>query len=198
MTEQLGNLAGKCGIYKISFPNGHYYFGQSVDLKRRRSNHLLELKKGKHSNQRLQNCYNKYQTFDFELIHECKEEELNSIESKYLFKHIDDEMCCNMCKEGRSPLGIKRSNECRKKISDYQRLGSKIKPVYMFTRDNMFMVARYESITDATKAIDCGPKDIQKSCKSNGKYNVKGYKFLFAEQVDSFLQEVSRIIKLKP
>jgi hypothetical protein len=24
MTEQLGNLAGKCGIYKFTFSNGHY------------------------------------------------------------------------------------------------------------------------------------------------------------------------------
>jgi hypothetical protein len=89
--EQLGNLAGKCGIYKITFPNGHYYYGQSINMKTRKSRHLFELKKGVHSNKRLQNCYNKYKDFTFDIIQECSKEELNSIETKYLFEHVDKE-----------------------------------------------------------------------------------------------------------
>ena len=105
----------------------------------------------------------------FEVIHECTKEELNLIETKYLFEHVDNELCCNMCREGKSRKGIEVSANTRQKISDYQRLIGKVKPVYMYTRDNMFLVAKYNSITDASKAIGCGPKDIQKSCKSNGK-----------------------------
>lgn len=192
--EQLGNLAGKCGIYKIQFPNGHYYYGQSINMKTRRARHLFELKKGVHSNSRLQNCYNKYGEPIFEVIHECTKEELNSIETKYLFEHVDNELCCNVCREGKSSKGVIRTDEYKKKISDYQRLIGKVKPVYMYTRDNMFLVAKYDSITDASKAIGCGPKDIQKSCKSNGKYNVKGYKFLFAQPVDNFLNKVNQLV----
>jgi hypothetical protein len=194
--EQLGNLAGKCGIYKITFPNGHYYYGQSINMKTRKSRHLFELTKGIHSNSRLQNCYNKYKDFTFDIIQECSKEELNSIETKYLFEHVDNELCCNMCREGKSRKGIEVSQDTRQKISDYQRLIGKVKPVYMYTRDNMFLVAKYDSITDAAKAISCGPKDIQKSCKSMGFYNVKGYKFLFGEQVDSFLNKVNNLVKL--
>jgi hypothetical protein len=194
--EQLGNLAGKCGIYKITFPNGHYYYGQSINMRTRYSRHLFELKKGVHSNSRLQNCYNKYGQFYFEIIQECQKEELNSIETKYLFEHVNQDLCCNLCKEANSRKGTIQNESARQKISDYQRLIGKVKPVYMYTRDNMFLVAKYDSITDAAKAISCGPKDIQKSCKSMGFYNVKGYKFLFGEQVDSFLNKVSNLVTL--
>ena len=184
------------GIYKITFANDHYYIGQAVDTNRRFSQHKRELKKGVHTNSRLQNCYNKYGVPVFEVIEECVKEDLNSIESKYLYDNVDNDLCCNFCKEGRSQSGMKRSDESKKKISDYQRLVGKVKPVYMFTRDNMHMVARYNSITDAAKDIQCGPKDIQKSCRSNGKYNVKGYKFMFAQPIDNLLSEISRIVKI--
>lgn len=184
------------GIYKMTFSNNHYYIGQAVDTNRRFTQHKRELTKGIHSNSRLQNCFNKYGEPKFEVIQECSKEELNSIETKYLFEHVDNELCCNMCREGCSPKGVVRTDEYKKKISDYQRLIGKVKPVYMYTRDNMFLVAKYDSITDAAKAISCGPKDIQKSCKSMGFYNVKGYKFLFGEQVDSFLNKVNNLVKI--
>ena len=184
------------GIYKMTFSNNHYYIGQAVDTNRRFTQHKRELTKGTHSNSRLQNCFNKYGEPKFEVIQECSKEELNSIETKYLFEHVDNELCCNMCREGKSRKGIEVSQDTRQKISDYQRLIGKVKPVYMYTRDNMFLVAKYDSITDAAKAISCGPKDIQKSCKSMGFYNVKGYKFLFGEQVDSFLNKVNNLVKL--
>lgn len=184
------------GIYKMTFSNNHYYIGQALDTNRRFSQHKRELKKGAHSNSRLQNCFNKYGEPKFEVIHECTKEELNSIETKYLFDNVDNELCCNICREGKSPKGVKRTEEYKQKISDYQRLTGKVKPVYMYTRDNMFLVAKYDSITDATKAIGCGPKDVQKSCKSNGKYNVKGYKFLFAQPVDNFINHIAQKVKI--
>lgn len=184
------------GIYKLTFSNGHYYIGQAVDTRRRFAQHKRELKKGIHANSRLQNCYNKYGEPTFEVIEECEKEQLNNIETKYLYQHVDNEFCCNMCKEGRSPKGVKRTDEYKKKISDYQRLVGKVKPVYMYTRDEMFLVARYDTITDATKAIGCGAKDIQKACKSNGKYSVKQYKFRFAMPTDMFLNNIKKIIPL--
>ena len=184
------------GIYKMTFSNNHYYIGQAVDTNRRFTQHKRELKKGIHSNSRLQNCYNKYGEPTFEVICECTKEELNSIETKYLFEHVDNKLCFNMCREGKSPKGIKRNDEYKKKISDYQRLVGKVKPVYMYTRDEMFLVARYDTITDATKAIGCGAKDIQKACKSNGKHSVKQYKFRFAVPTDMFLNNIKKIIPL--
>ena len=182
------------GIYKMTFSNNHYYIGQSIDTSRRFTQHKREFKKLIHSNSRLQNCYNKYGEPIFEVIEECSKEDLDLIETKYLYEHIDNELCCNICREGQSPKGIKRTNEFKNKISEYQRLNGKVKPVYMYTRDNMFLVAKYNSISEAAKSIGCGSKDIQKSCKSMGKYNVKGYKFLFSESVDNFLNQVNKLV----
>lgn len=184
------------GIYKITFPNGHYYYGQALSINRRFAQHKREFKKGIHSNKRLQNCYNKYGEPVFEVVEECEKDKLNITESKYLFEHIDNELCCNMCREGRSPKGIKRSKEFNDKISRYQRLNGKCKPVYMFSRDNMDMLAKFDTIRNAEKAIGANPKDVQKSCKSNGKYNVRGYKFMYAQPIDNLLSHLKSIVPL--
>ena len=180
----------------MTFSNNHYYIGQAVDTNRRFTQHKRELKKGIHSNSRLQNCYNKYGEPTFEVICECTKEELNSIETKYLFEHVDNELCCNMCREGNSRKGISQGEKTRKKISDYQRLIGKTKPVYMYTRDNMFLVAKFDSISDATKAVGCGAKDVQKSCKSNGYYSVKKYNFRYAAHVDNLINHLQQIVAL--
>jgi hypothetical protein len=195
MMEQLGKPVGNVGIYKITFPNGHYYIGQAVNLNRRKSQHLRDAKKGKHTNSRFQNCYNKYGSFEFSVIEVCSSDELNKVESKYLFNNVDNELCCNMCKEGRSRKGITASDSTREKISNYQHISGKAKPVYMY---NLYMdlLARYDSIKEAEVAIGAYPKDVQKSCKSFGKYNVKGYKFLYAYQIDNMLNHINNIVKI--
>lgn len=182
------------GIYKIIFSNNHYYIGQSVNTNRRFSQHKRELKKGIHSNSRLQNCYNKYGEPVFEVIQECLKTELDLIETKYLYENVDNELCCNFCKIGKSAKGIKRTEEYKEKISAYQHLSGKVKPVYMFSRDENFLLAKFSSIREAEKAINCYPKDIQKSCKSNGKYNVQKYKFRYTLPVDNFLNYIKDLV----
>jgi hypothetical protein len=184
----------KTGIYKITFPNGHYYIGQAVDLNRRYRNHLLDLKKNKHANKRLQYCWDKYGEFSFEILEECNYDKLDDIENKYLRENVENDNCCNMCSQGRSRKGIKASKKTKELISNYNRLVGKCKPVYMFSRDHMDMLARFDTISDAQRIIGCGPKDISKSCKTNGRYNVKGYKFLYASGVDSFLDHVIQVV----
>ena len=192
--EQLGKPAGKIGIYKITFPNQHYYIGQSLHCDRRKQQHSRDAKKNKHTNSRFQNCFNKYGEFIFEILEECERNDLDKIESKYIQNHIEDELCCNFCREGRSKKGVKASDETRQKISNYQYLSGKNKPVYMFSRDNFDMLARFDSIKQAELSIGAYPKDVQKSCKSNGKYNVKSYKFLYAYQIDNMLNHIKSIV----
>lgn len=182
------------GIYKITFPNGHYYIGQSVNTKRRESQHKRELALGIHSNKRLQNCFDKYGSFLFEVIEECSKEDLSKIEDRYLFDNVDNESCCNICKYANSVYKTNHSDETRKRISAYQHLSGKVKPVYMFSRDEEFLLGRFDSIRDAERAINCNPKDVQKSCKSNGYYNVQKYKFRYAAQVDTFLDHIKEIV----
>ena len=183
------------GIYKITFPNGVYYFGQGIDLRRRERQHIKEAKKGKHTNPRFQYCWNKYGEFNFEILVECEKDELNKVESDFIVKHIDDELCCNMCIEGRSRMGIKASDKTREKISKYQYLVGKNKPVYMFTKD-FDLLGMYDSIRNAEKSVNANPKEVQKSCRNRGKYNVRGYKFLFAAEVDIFLNYARKMVPL--
>ena len=181
------------GIYKITFPNGVYYFGQGIDLRRRELQHIRESKKGKHTNPRFQHCWDKYGEFKFEILQECDRNDLDKIESEYIIKYIDNELCCNMCKIGRSRKDIKATEETKQKISKYQYLVGKNKPVYMFTRD-FDLLGRYDSIRNAEKSVNANPKDVQKSCKSRGKYNIKGYKFLYAAEVDIFLNYAKQMV----
>lgn len=71
------------GIYKITnIINGHIYIGLSRNIKKRFYHHKYNLKKGIHENDYLQKAWNKYgeSSFLFEIIEECKEEELNEKE----------------------------------------------------------------------------------------------------------------------
>jgi hypothetical protein len=184
----------KTGIYKFTFSNGHYYIGQSYNIKRRSKQHIKEMSKGTHTNPRVQNCYNKYGEPNFEILVECTKDCLDVKESEYLFKHIGEESCCNMCKEGKSRLGIKHTQKSKDKIRDYQHLIGITKSVYMFSRDDNFMICKFKSIADAATFLKCSPKDVQKSCKTNS--NVQKYKFKFATQVDTFLNTIKDLVPL--
>lgn len=75
----------KSGIYKITNKiNGKFYIGSSKDLVRRRKNHFRLLKKGINHSVLLQRAVNKYglDNFVFEILVECPEELLFTIEQK--------------------------------------------------------------------------------------------------------------------
>ena len=75
----------KTGIYKITNQiNGKFYIGSSKDLSRRKKYHFRLLKKGINHSILLQRAVNKYglDNFIFEVIAECSEELLFTIEQK--------------------------------------------------------------------------------------------------------------------
>lgn len=184
------------GIYKFTFANGHYYIGQSIYIRRRQLQHIKAMCEGNHTNERVQHCFNKYGLPEFEVLLECNKEDLNTTETKYIAKYINDEQCCNICKEGRSRLGTRHGQKAKDKISEYNRIKGKYKPVYMFSRDEMHMLRKFPSITQAGAYLGCSPKDVQKSCKSNGKYNVQQFKFLFAMPIDNILNHIKQIVPI--
>ena len=62
----------KSGIYKISFDNNRlFYIGSAVDLMKRKSNHIYELNRNNHCNNKIQNAYNKHGMFHFEVLENC-------------------------------------------------------------------------------------------------------------------------------
>jgi group I intron endonuclease len=71
------------GIYTITNnTTNKVYIGCSKNIKARLLNHKSFLKKNKHANMHLQRAFNKYgeESFDFEILEECKEEYLYSQE----------------------------------------------------------------------------------------------------------------------
>ena len=78
------------GIYCITNQiNDKKYIGQSINIKKRLSNHKYYLKKGTHINKHLQASFNKYgiNNFSFEILHECEPEQLDEMEIKLIKKY---------------------------------------------------------------------------------------------------------------
>jgi len=76
-----------CGIYMIeNHITGKKYIGQSVNISKRFKNHIYELLKNIHPNSHLQRAWNFYgqNSFSFEILCECKPEELDNKEIYYI------------------------------------------------------------------------------------------------------------------
>jgi group I intron endonuclease len=66
------------GIYKITCKTtGQVYIGSSKELTQRFKNHILALEQGKHSNEDLQEAWNKYgeEAFTYQVIERCSLED---------------------------------------------------------------------------------------------------------------------------
>ena len=75
------------GIYVIrNIINDKCYYGSAKNIKRRWTKHKSQLKYNRHENVILQRAWNKYgeENFMFEIVEKCCENELLTIEQKYL------------------------------------------------------------------------------------------------------------------
>lgn len=106
------------GVYKIeNLVNGHKYVGSAGNIKKRWRAHVNDLRLGKHHSLYLQRAFDKYGegNFTFSIIIECQsKDELIENEQK-IIDLLSPEY--NICKVAGSPLGIKHTEETRKKIS---------------------------------------------------------------------------------
>ena len=105
-------------IYQIkNSKTGKCYIGQTTDFKRRKREHLNELRKHKHSNLYLQNAFDKYgeDNFEFTILEECEKEQANDREIFWLnnFSGFESSNNYNLCQAG-GAKGI--SEETREKL----------------------------------------------------------------------------------
>lgn len=111
------------GIYEIvNKVNGKTYIGSSVDIEKRWKNHLYQLKRNKHHSKHLQNAYNKHgrENFDFRILEHTA---IGNMLVREQF-HMDDrksyspDLGYNICPSAGNRLGVKASDETKKKISE--------------------------------------------------------------------------------
>jgi group I intron endonuclease len=109
----------KSGIYKIQSKThpDKVYIGSAVSISRRWMEHRSELNRSKHCNPKLQNHHNKYGLSDlvFSVVERCQKGFLIEREQYYI-----DELdpFFNICKVAGSHLGVKRSKETRRRLSE--------------------------------------------------------------------------------
>lgn len=75
----------KSGVYKISFNSGYYfYIGSSINLNNRKRSHLSRLIRNAHYNKKMQNVFNEYKDFNFEILEFVAVKNLLCKEQSYL------------------------------------------------------------------------------------------------------------------
>lgn len=106
-----------CGIYAIvNLASGALYIGGSVNVRHRWSVHRHMLNRGAHHSPPLQRAWLKRgaESFEFALLEECQPEDLERREQLY----IDAlKPTYNLGTTARPGLGMKRSDETRRKIA---------------------------------------------------------------------------------
>lgn len=135
-----------CGIYKITSPTKKVYIGQSIDIKSRfRYYKRIACKK----QTRLYNSLTKYgvSKHTFEIIHECKNGELDELEKYYIsiYSCFNTEYGLNLRAGGSAGL---HSEATKKKLSD----SAKGRKASDKTREIMRIAAKSRPpMTDETK-----------------------------------------------
>jgi len=124
-------MLNRSGIYKIYCEiSRKAYIGSSVNVRKRRDQHLHHLRKNKHPNGHLQSAYNKYgeDNFSWSLVLECDPEQLLVKEEEQIKEH-------NSFKEGynlietptTNRLGCKHTEEAKRKMSIARRRREKFR-----------------------------------------------------------------------
>lgn len=100
--------------------NNNEYIGSTIDFSRRKRTHLNLLRKGEHHSNYLQNSYNKYgeDNFEFKILEYVGEVNLLiEVEQKWLDSNNPSLNMTNIAGLN-SHLGVKRSEETKRKISE--------------------------------------------------------------------------------
>lgn len=166
------------GIYKITSPSGRVYIGQSINLEERLRKYKC-INRSKHQ-PRLNRSFKKYgiENHIFEIIQECKKDELNELERYFqeYFNCTETGLNCILTKTEIKPF--RHSEESRKKMSLSQKgeksswwgkkhteeTKSKMRNYHVLNKNPMLGKFGSECV-NSKKVINTETKEIFDSCK---------------------------------
>lgn len=154
------NTKGPSGIYQIvRLSSADQYIGSARDLGKRKKEHLLALKYGKHHSRYLQRAWNKYgeASFAFRIISICAEEDLFFYEQRFLDAlrptyNVNPSAC--------GTRGLKWTEDARKRQSVRQ-------------HDPIFRVRHSQSISDGILANTTAEQRRQISINARASWTVE-------------------------
>jgi group I intron endonuclease len=148
------------GIYIIKNNiNNKCYIGSAKNFKARWYLHKKQLLNNIHHSILLQRAFNKYgDIFSYEIIELCQVDDLIKYEQKW-FDLLKPQY--NICKIAGSSLGIKRSDDFKKRVSE----NSKV-PVLQFDKSDNF-IKEFSGVREAMEITKA--KHISKVCKGERK-----------------------------
>ena len=82
-------------IYEI-WIGEYFYQGQTNNMSRRMSRHKCDLEKGLHANAKMQAVWNKYKTFEYQILLECDSVSIDQYEQNYIDANWDDKKYLNL------------------------------------------------------------------------------------------------------
>lgn len=184
-------------IYKYTFPNGKVYIGQTINPRSRKSQHLCKSTGAR--NVAFWRAYTKYGSVEYDeikaVVADSKEElceKLNQLEQEYisLYKSNNPTYGYNLTSGGQVFVV---NDEGRKRMSDART--DKL-PVLQYDLSGN-LIAEYDSVVDAAKAVGSQPGNIWNCCNgfSSGKRKkkvqmVRGFIFRFKSEVSDIPQKI--------
>tara|TARA_R110000822_G_scaffold20605_12_gene65934 strand:- start:183 stop:689 length:507 start_codon:yes stop_codon:yes gene_type:complete len=108
-------------VYEI-WIGKYFYQGSTNNLEKRMKEHLTELQSNKHGNYKMQNVFNKYKTFDYQVLVECEDRNMAyQYEQDFIDASIGLEFYLNLNPRASAPplaqmTGKKHSDETKLKM----------------------------------------------------------------------------------
>jgi len=193
------------GIYQITNTiNNKIYVGSAINFINRERIHFSKLKHNKHENQHLQHSYNKYGKDNFEFTELINYSIDELIMAEQIFINVFKPEY-NMRKIAKSSLGIKRSEETKRKLSksklgntnwlgkkqSKEHIEKKTKarqiPIVQLNKDGT-LIREFDSVTLASKVLKTYPGQLTSCCKYEAGLNkinnktTKGFRFMYKDQ----------------
>ena len=108
----------RSGIYAIKNKlNNKLYIGSAINFEKRKREHYSNLRNNKHHSKYLQRSFNKYGENNFEfIVLECCRPENLLIREQWYIDTLSPRY--NICKIAGNSLGVKRTEETKKKLSE--------------------------------------------------------------------------------